>query len=46
VEWAATPAVAVVAEYTASKISLNRNRDNTDLNVRLNGPAAYVKFRF
>lgn len=46
VEWAATPAVAVVAEYSASKISLNRERDNTDLNVRLNGPAAYVKFRF
>ncbi|WP_229258994.1 porin [Duganella flavida] len=46
VEWYPTPAVGVVAEYSASKTSLNRNRDNTDLNMRLNGPAAYVKFRF
>jgi len=46
VEWFPTKAVGVVAEYTASKVSLNRQRDNTDLNVRLNGPAAYVKVRF
>ena len=46
VEWFPTPAVGVVAEYTAHKISLNRNRDNSDLNVRLHGPAAYVKVRF
>jgi hypothetical protein len=46
VEWYVTPAIGVVAEYSASKISLNRERDNTDLNIRLNGPAAYVKFRF
>jgi len=46
VEWYPTPAIGVVAEYTTNKISLNRHRDNSDLNVRLNGPAAYVKFRF
>jgi hypothetical protein len=46
VEWFVTPAIGVVAEYSATKISLNRERDNTDLNIRLNGPAAYVKFRF
>jgi len=46
VEWYPTPAVGVVAEYSASKISLHRERDATDVNVRLNGPAAYVKLRF
>ncbi|TFW15797.1 hypothetical protein [Duganella callida] len=46
VEWYVTPAIGVVAEYTANKIKLNRERDGSDLNVRLNGPAAYVKFRF
>lgn len=46
VEWYPTPMIGIVAEYSATKISLNRERDNTDLNVRLNGPAAYVKFRF
>ena len=46
VEWYPTPAIGVVAEYSATKISLNRERDGTDLDVRLNGPAAYVKFRF
>jgi hypothetical protein len=46
VEWFPVKSVGVVAEYTASKISLNRQRDNTDLNIRLNGPAAYVKVRF
>jgi hypothetical protein len=46
VEWFPTKMVGVVAEYTASKISLNRDRDGTDLNIRLNGPAAYVKVRF
>lgn len=46
VEWYPTPAVGLVAEYSASKISLHRERDAMDVNVRLNGPAAYVKFRF
>ncbi|MYM66411.1 hypothetical protein GTP45_06115 [Pseudoduganella sp. FT55W] len=46
VEWYPTPMVGVVAEYSTSKISLTRDRDDTDLNVRLSGPAAYVKFRF
>lgn len=46
VEWYPTKTIGVVAEYTANKISLNRERDGTDLNVRLHGPAAYVKFRF
>jgi len=46
VEWYPTPAVGVVAEYSANKISLTRDRNNADLNVRLSGPAAYVKFRF
>lgn len=46
VEWYPTKAVGIVAEYTAHKISLNRARDNSDLNVRLHGPAAYVKVRF
>jgi hypothetical protein len=46
VEWYVTPMVGVVAEYTASKISLHRERDDTAVNVRLNGPAAYLKVRF
>jgi hypothetical protein len=46
VEWYPTKMIGVVAEYTANKIKLNRERDGSDLNVRLNGPAAYVKFRF
>ncbi|MFS2003719.1 hypothetical protein ACEN9F_08840 [Duganella sp. CT11-25] len=46
VEWYPTPAIGVVAEYSATKISLSRERDAQDLNVRLNGPAAYIKFRF
>lgn len=46
VEWYPAPSVGLVAEYSATKISLNRARDATDVNVRLNGPAAYVKFRF
>jgi hypothetical protein len=46
VEWYATPMVGIVAEYNASKISLKRERDDTAVNVRLNGPAAYVKVRF
>lgn len=46
VEWYPTKAIGVVAEYTANKISLNRERDGTNLNIRLHGPAAYVKFRF
>ena len=45
-EWYVTPMVGVVAEYSASKISLRRERDDTAVNVRLNGPAAYVKVRF
>lgn len=45
-EWYVTPMVGVVAEYTASKISLRRDRDDTAVNVRLNGPAAYLKVRF
>lgn len=45
-EWYVTPMVGVVAEYTASKISLRRDRDDTAVNVRLNGPAAYLKLRF
>ena len=46
VEWYPTPNVGIVGEYSASKISLYRDRDATDVNVRLNGPAAYVKMRF
>ena len=46
VEWYVTPAIGLVAEYSATKIKLTRERDSQDLNVRLNGPAAYVKFRF
>lgn len=46
VEWFPTPAIGVVAEYSATKIKLERERDLQTLNVRLNGPAAYVKFRF
>ncbi|MYM36088.1 hypothetical protein GTP44_06510 [Duganella sp. FT50W] len=46
VEWYPTKMVGIVAEYTAHKISLNRNRNDSDLNVRLQGPAAYVKVRF
>ncbi|MHA4866862.1 hypothetical protein ACXZ1M_04100 [Duganella sp. PWIR1] len=46
VEWYPTKMVGVVAEYTANKINLNRDRDGSDLNVRLHGPAAYVKMRF
>jgi hypothetical protein len=45
-EWYVTPMVGVVAEYTASKISLRRDRDDLAVNVRLNGPAAYLKLRF
>jgi hypothetical protein len=46
IEWYPTPAVGLVAEYTANKISLNRESSSSDLNVRLHGPAAYVKIRF
>lgn len=46
VEWYVTPAIGIVAEYSATKIKLNRESRDQDLNVRLNGPAAYVKFRF
>lgn len=46
VEWYPTKMVGVVAEYTANKINLNRDRSDSDLNVRLHGPAAYVKVRF
>jgi hypothetical protein len=46
VEWYPTKAVGLVAEYTANKIALNRDSSSADLNIRLHGPAAYVKFRF
>jgi hypothetical protein len=46
VEWYVTPMVGLVAEYNASKISLKRERDDAAVNIRLNGPAAYVKVRF
>jgi hypothetical protein len=46
VEWYVTPMVGIVAEYNASKISLKRERDDAAVNIRLNGPAAYVKVRF
>ena len=46
VEWYVTPMVGVVAEYSASKISLRRERDDLAVNIRLNGPAAYLKVRF
>ncbi|HEX8405083.1 MAG TPA: hypothetical protein VF670_10730 [Duganella sp.] len=46
VEWYVTPMVGIVAEYNASKISLKRERDDSAVNIRLNGPAAYVKVRF
>jgi len=45
-EWYVTPAIGVIAEYSATKISLERERSAANVDVRLNGPAAYVKFRF
>lgn len=47
VEWLLAKNVGLVADYSVSKISLNRDADrDSDLNIRLNGPAAYVKMRF
>lgn len=46
VEWYPTPAVGLVADYSVSRTQLNRESGSSDLNLRLNGPAAYVKFRF
>ncbi|TWI69820.1 hypothetical protein IP91_00893 [Pseudoduganella lurida] len=47
VEWFPAKNVGVVLDYGIQKIKLERNADRTaDLNVRLTGPSAYVKFRF
>jgi hypothetical protein len=38
--------VGLVADYSVAKTQLNRESGSSDLNLRLSGPAAYVKFRF
>ena len=47
VEWFPTRNVGLVADYGIQKIQLSRNGERTaDLNMRLTGPSAFVKFRF
>jgi hypothetical protein len=47
VEWFPAKQVGVVLDYSVQKIKLNWNSsDNRELDVRLKGPAAYVKVRF
>jgi len=47
VEWFAARNVGVVFDYGIQKISLSRNGErDADLDVRLTGPSAFVKFRF
>lgn len=47
VEWLAARNVGVVFDYGVQKISLSRNGErDADLNLRLNGPSAFVKVRF
>ncbi|MGV7210310.1 hypothetical protein ACLB1G_20940 [Oxalobacteraceae bacterium A2-2] len=47
VEWFFAKNVGLVADYSVSKISLERDgRTDGDVNIRLKGPAAYVKLRF
>lgn len=47
VEWLAARNVGVVLDYGIQKIQLARNGErDADLNVRLTGPSAFVKFRF
>jgi len=46
-EWFAARNVGVVFDYGIQKIQLSRNGErDADLNVRLTGPSAFVKFRF
>jgi hypothetical protein len=46
VEWYMSPNVGLSAEYAASRIKLERDSDNSDLNYRLQGPAVFVKMRW
>lgn len=47
VEWFVAKNVGLVADYGISKISLNRDSDNSaQFDVRLKGPSAYLKVRF
>ncbi|MFZ6873957.1 hypothetical protein ACO0LF_18015 [Undibacterium sp. Di27W] len=49
VEWFPLENVGIVADYGVSRISLTRDLERDDsaqLNLRLNGPSAYVKVRF
>jgi hypothetical protein len=45
-EWLFTPSLGLSAEYAASKIKLDRNSNNSDLNYRLQGPAVFLKLRW
>ena len=47
VEWLLSRSVGLAADYAVSKISLNRDADNSDhFNVRLSGPSVFLKVRF
>ena len=46
VEWFVAQNVGLSAEYAVSKIKLERDSNNSDLNYRLQGPALFVKMRW
>ena len=47
VEWFMAKNVGLVADYSISKIRLNRDGDKTaNLDIRLTGPSAFLKVRF
>src|SRR5476649_1731290 len=47
VEWFLAKNVGLTADYAVSKITINRDGDNSDnLDVRLSGPSVFLKVRF
>jgi len=47
VEWFLAKNVGLTADYAVSKITINRDGDNSDnLDVRLSGPSVFLKLRF
>jgi hypothetical protein len=46
VEWFIAQNLGLSAEYAVSKIKLERDSNNSDLNYRLQGPAVFVKMRW
>jgi hypothetical protein len=45
-EWFVAQNVGLSAEYAVSKIKLERDSNNSDLNYRLQGPAVFIKMRW